>query len=96
MELKHKEFSRSSELQFDHDYTGFEVLYIPILNLLSKRVIFMEIGENILNTIGNISLIKLNIVVLLNHARILVKLEWEGRLMSHGRINDPSQLLQAP
>ncbi len=56
----------------------------------------MEIGENILNTIGNISLIKLNIVVLLNHARILVKLEWEGRLMSHGRINDPSQLLQAP
>lgn len=37
----------------------------------------MNIGENILNAIGNTSIIKLNKVVPPNHAKILVKLEWE-------------------
>lgn len=38
----------------------------------------MKIGENVLIAIGNTSLVKLNKVVPLNHARILVKLEWEN------------------
>ncbi len=38
----------------------------------------MIIGENILHAIGNTSIVKLNKVVPPNHARILVKLEWEN------------------
>ncbi|MFX0195334.1 MAG: PLP-dependent cysteine synthase family protein [Candidatus Hodarchaeota archaeon] len=38
----------------------------------------MKIGETVLNAIGNTSLVKLNKVVPPDHARILVKLEWEN------------------
>jgi len=38
----------------------------------------MKIGENVLNAIGNTSIVKLNKVVPPDHARVLVKLEWEN------------------
>ena len=38
----------------------------------------MIIGKNVLETIGNTSLVRLNEVVPPNHARIFVKLEWEN------------------
>ncbi|MHA2227225.1 MAG: PLP-dependent cysteine synthase family protein [Candidatus Hodarchaeales archaeon] len=38
----------------------------------------MRIAENVLDAIGNTSLVKLNKVVPPNHAEVLVKLEWEN------------------
>ena len=38
----------------------------------------MKIAENVLKAIGNTSIVRLNKVIPQNHAKVLVKLEWEN------------------
>ena len=47
-------------------------------NCYKKGVVFTKISENVLEAIGNTSIVQLEKLVPQNHARVLVKLEWEN------------------